>query len=160
MFVSKMTGEDYENMNILAQLLDMCRYGANDDHKVRDAMHYLLASLGFSYIAGGSFKQTYGSDMYPFVVKIFTWKAPESGACELENYRTAPAHLKDCLVPVLRQTDYYQLQERVPILPCSVRSCYVPDMWDSDNRNHTHAADGSFVIFDYGQDEQWARTAA
>jgi hypothetical protein len=118
-----------------------------------------LERFDFYSFRRGSFKVVYAHPTCRFVVKLVPYNF--AGSHEQKNHALAPPHIKPWLLPVLAQgnthDDYgFQIQRRIDLRSCPA-SCtgYIDMMCDSDARNHTHAPDGTPIIFDYGQDGQW-----
>lgn len=137
-----------DNITALAELLEGNPYSTKRS---------ILEDLGFELIGSGSFKQVYHSPEFPFVVKLHDTDGC-NGAQELRNYETAPAELLPFLLPILHQGTSFQMQEYVKFHQCPA-TCrgWLQLMYDSSDNNHTHRADGTLVIVDYGQDDQWNR---
>ena len=112
-----------------------------------------LTEMGFVYTGCGSFKTAYRNEEWGIVVKLVH---NSSGACEAQNYETAPEGARPHLLPLLDHGRGYQVQEYVVRHKCPP-SCtgWVQGVHDSDTRNHTHMEDGTLVIWDYGQTNQW-----
>jgi hypothetical protein len=123
--------------------------------------HDALETFDFERISAGAFKQVYSRDDIDFVVKIHN--NDRYGAWEMDNALSCPAHLKPFLLPI-EQYRGFQIQRKLNLRACSceVAGCdgFVDGMEDSNSdgcgRNHTHAADGTLIIYDYGQNEQWS----
>jgi len=121
-------------------------------------MGSLLVEFGFKRVGQGAFKRVYTRHDINYVVKCHV----DWGCNEVENVDSCPDHLRPYLLPV-EQHKGFQFQEKLNLeaMSCEDAGCKgkIDGMYDSDSdgcgRNHCHRADGTLVIYDYGQDGQW-----
>jgi hypothetical protein len=119
-----------------------------------------LKDNGWQLIGAGCWKDVYGRDDADFVVKIAVDYSYPNGMREHTNFKTAPAHIKPFLLPLLTWGEGFQIQERIVLRPCpddcpGVISGMADSASDDEKCNHTHAEDGTLIIMDYGQETQW-----
>lgn len=139
-------------MDSARALCDLLSVHEDDDK----SFEYLLERLGFTFLDHGCWKVVYRSKKFPDVVLKRSRESDAKCCCEVENYETAPAHIKPHLLPLLAHSRRLQVQPFVHFCECP-DDCpkYVRGMFDSGWGNHTHDESGRLVIVDYGQDRQW-----
>lgn len=118
----------------------------------------------FRRVGTGGFKSVFKQDGSDFVVKV-SHNGHGAGDHEVDNILDAPTEIMAFILPVW-QGNGFQIQDAV-----TMRFCPDPDecgrllscMHDSASswrdvtlpHNHTHDADGTLQIYDYGQSVQW-----
>jgi hypothetical protein len=129
-----------------------------------DVRSNMLLAAGWQEIGRGAFKRVFGRNDVDFVVKVFI---DCYGCNEVANYKNAPASIKPYLLPILEHDAGWMVQKRVKTIQhlsweeqvtfCKKHNCpgSVEGVDDSGGNNHTHAEDGTLIIFDYGQSCQW-----
>jgi len=129
-----------------------------------DARIKALLDLGWKLQGRGAFKAVYSKEGVDVVVKV-----QSDPVMEVVNYDSAPEFIKPHLLPILAHGQGWSIQERINHSNlserywedgqalCESHGCpgYIPCMADSGPNNHTHAEDGTVIIFDYGQGGQW-----
>lgn len=118
-----------------------------------------LNKIGFHYIGSGSFKMVYSHDDCDYVVKIAT-SGFDCGMREPENYASAPDHIRPFLLPLLAFGADWQIQRKVCLKASNDRythACPICEghLIDLNGWNHIHEDDGTPVVYDYGQRDQW-----
>jgi hypothetical protein len=133
-------------------------------HKNGLNMHRMLTMYGWHQFDSGAFKDVYMQNGCDFVVKVNNGcYADNEGMNEPDNYKTAPAHIRPFLVPLLAWGTGWQIQPLVNGVGCGDwlertrynQICPVAGLPDMDCKNHVHNPDGTVAIYDYGQVRQW-----
>lgn len=108
-------------------------------------------------IGSGSFKRCFTRDDIDFVIKLAWNYDGNTGMLERVNYEAAPEEIKPFLLPILEEGDGWQIQAKADVslseeCPSTCPMCYFDDML---HKNHKHLPDGTPVVYDYGQPDQW-----
>lgn len=125
-----------------------------------DIIRTALKAAGWKRIGTGSFKEAFKHPDFKFIVKVI-YHNPGYGSNEIKNYESAPPEVQAMLAPIRAVGKHIQIQryiEHTNYCPGANCPAYVVGVTDMGlGKNHAHLADGTVVVYDYGQESLFYR---